>query len=594
MNESKPCRRALRNSECRTFRPSSALRSLAFLCLCAALFAVPAFAQNDSLASRLPADAWFFIHWHGTASLNGVRDTNSVLRLMRDPSVAALPGKLIAYAQSQAKKNNNPPQHPFTQEDADNIVSLLENPAIFGVLNHPGGGLGAATNSASTFLIYDVTGKQDVFDKVRARMASENRTPPENIPLVIDRISVTKVVSGENVSYEAHAGNYFVSTETLPAMAEILPRLTGANPPPVQMAAVPSACRNMPGNALLDYLALPGKLNVSQSLSNPNFNFPAFLKAMHVDQLGAVCGSVKFDSSATRMQTIVLGDTSAGSILSLLGDNRRDFATMALAPPGAAYQCSVLDFASLYSALKAGFTAGLPQDRAGLVAGMDSLLAMSWGIAPADALKLFTGEMAAIRVNPAVDPSRTVYALTIQQPDKVLGLFRKIFTNADEKQEGDTTYLTLTLPAGMVPGAQTADAESNSFSVAVTPTMLIAAKGKELAHQAVARYRAPANPSAAFSSDVGFQRVRPSLPVRLDSIGYSDLAHFNWEKVASNIQKQINASAQAAAKNSGKPAPPPVDILSGFDWQAISRYLHFSLSGGWKDSTGIYFDSFIQ
>jgi hypothetical protein len=26
----------------------------------------------------------------------------------------------------------------------------------------------------------------------------------------------------------------------------------------------------------------------------------------------------------------------------------------------------------------------------------------------------------------------------------------------------------------------------------------------------------------------------------------------------------------------------------------VSRYLHFALSGGWKDSTGIYFDSYIQ
>ena len=579
-------------------RRRSALRRLTVLSFSLALFTLTGSAQTDSLAARLPADTWLYLHWHGTASLAGVRDSNSVLRLLHDPAVAALPGRMIAYAHAQAKKNNNPPGHEFTQQDADDVVSLLENPAVFGLLNNPGNGVGA-TNSASTFLIYDATGKQELLDKVRARMASENQAAPEGIPLVIDRVSVTKVISGDNTSYEARAGNYFVRTESLPAMGELLPRLTAANPPAVQLAALPSACRNMPGNALLDYLALPGRLSISQSLSNPNFNLSAFLKAMHVDQLQAVCGNVKFDPSDTRMQTVILGDTSAGSILNLLGDNREDFLTMALAPSGSAYQCTILDFASLYSALKAGFTAALPPERAGLVAGIDSLLAISWGIAPLDAMQLFTGEMAVTRVNPAADPSRVVYALSIRQPDKVLNLLRKIFdkANPEETSEGDTTYLTLNFPAAMVPGAPQSSEnapEPGSLTLAVSPTMLIVSRERDLVRDAVSRAHARSNLPASFFSDAGFQKVRSSLPAKLNSISYTDLVHFNWEKIARDYQKQLNQQAQAAAKNSGKPAPPVMDILTSFDWQTISRYLHYALSGGWKDSTGIYFDSFIQ
>lgn len=582
----------------KTARKRSALRRLAALAFSLALITLTCSAQTDSLTARLPADAWLYLHWHGTASLAGVRDSNSVLRLLRDPAVAALPGRLITYAQDQAKKNSNPPGHEFTQQDADDIVSLLENPAIFGLLNNPGGGMGA-TNSASTFLIYDATGKQELLDKVRARMASENQAVPESIPLVIDRVPVTKVISGDNTSYEARTGNYFVRTESLPAMAELLPRLSAMNPPAVQMASAPSACRNMPGNALLDYLALPSKLSISQSLSNPNFNLSAFLKALHVDQLQAVCGNVKFEASDTRMQTIILGDTSAGSILNLLGDNRENFATMALAPSGASYQCTILDFASLYSALKVGFTAALPPERAGLVAGIDSLLAISWGIAPIDALQLFTGEMAVTRVNPAADPSRVVYALSIRQPDKVLNLLRKIFdkANPEETSEGDTTYLALNFPAAMTPGAPQSSGnapEPNTLILAVSPTMLIVSRERDLVRDAVSRAHAGSNQTASFSSDAGFQRVRSSLPAKLDSISYTDLAHFNWEKIAQDFQKQLDQQAQAAAKNSGKPAPPVIDVLTGFDWQTISRYLHYALSGGWKNSTGIYFDSFIQ
>ena len=599
MSEATLWKRATQSSLSGKLRRPLGLSFLMRLCIALIFLALPCFAQNDSLAARLPADAWLYLHWHGTSSLAGVRDTNSVLRLFRDPSVAALPGRLIQYAQSQDKKNNRPPGQEFTQEDADNIVSLLENPFIFGLLNNPGTGMATSANSASTFLIYDATGKQDVLSKALARAASTSQTAAESIPLVIDRISVTKKTSADKTSYEARTGNYFVRTDSLPAMAELLPLLASANPPAASAPAVPSACRNMPGNSLFDYLALPGKLSISQSLSNPNFNFTAFAKALHVDQLQAVCGNLKFEPSETRMQTVILGDTSAGSILNFFGDDRENFATMALAPAGASYQCTILDLASLYSALKTGFTAALPPDRAGLVAGIDSLIAISWGIAPSDALQLFTGEIASVRVNPAADPSKMVYAFSIQQPDKVLDLLRKIFAkaNPDEKQEGDTTYFTLSLPAGMVPGSSTSpesSAESNSFTLAVSPTMMIAAKGQSLARDAVSRARTASASSSSLSSDPGFHKVRASLPAKLDSLSYTDLAHFNWRKIASDYQKQINEQAQAAAKSSGKPAPPEVDLLSTFDWQAIGRYLHFALSGSWKDSTGVHFDSFIQ
>ncbi|HEV2491150.1 MAG TPA: hypothetical protein VGT03_15195 [Candidatus Acidoferrales bacterium] len=575
----------------------AALNRSSLMIFCLALLAFPSFAQNDSLAARLPADAWLYVHWHGTTSLAGVRDTNSVLRFLRDPSVAALPGRIIEYAHSQAQKNKTATGRQFTQQDADDVVSLLENPAVVGFLANPGSAAGA-TNTASFFFILDTTGKQDLFEKFRARMTAENVAPTERIPLVIDRIPVSKTVTGNNTSYEAQEGNFYVNTASLPAMAELLPRLTAANPPASQIGDIPAACRAMPGNSLLNYLALPGKLNLSQSPSNLNFNFAAFVKSLHVDHLQAVCGNLKFESSTTRMQTTILGDTSEGSILNLFGDSREKFATMALAPSGSAYQCTILDFASLYDALKTGFTAALPPERAGLVAGMDSLLAMSWGIAPADAFRLFTGEMAVIRVNPAMDPSRMVYALSIQQPDKVLGVLRKILAkaNPEEKQEGDTTYFTLAAPS-MQPAASTPPgtaAEPDSYTLAVSPSMLIVAKGQDLVRDAVSRSRAASAPSAALSGDAGYQKARPSLPGKLNSLSYTDLAHFNWEKIASDYQKQINEQAQAAARNAGKPAPPVMDFLGSFDWQAISRYLHFALSGGWKDSTGIYFDSYIQ
>jgi hypothetical protein len=563
-----------------------------------ALLGVPSYGQGDSLVRRLPPDAWLYVHWHGTGSLSGVRNTNSVLRLWSDPSVGALRQRLFEQIKSKSEKKQ--PTHALTQADRDDFLSLLENPAIFGVLSNPSSSAAAATNPASTFFILDTSGKLDQLARFRAILESQNSAEPERIPLVISRVPVSKVISGKQISYEAQTGNYFVHTDSLPAMAELLPRLAAAGLPasPTEEAALPAACRDVPRNALLDYLALPEKLSVSSSLSGPNFNFPAFLKALHVDQIHASCGSLKFEATATRIEGLILGDTSAGSVLNLLGDSRESFTTMELAPAGAAYQCNILDFAALYSALRTGITAALPPERAGMVAGIDSMLAMSWGMAPADALELFTGEFAIVRPHPAADPSQRVYALSIQQPDKVLGLLRKLLTsmNPEEKTEGDTTYLTLVLPAGMTPAAGGSDPRPANFTLAVSPNFLIAGPNEDVAREAVARaHSSGGSASSGFlAADPAFQKVRAALPTKLSSLSYTDLAHYNWAKIASDYQSQLNAQLQAQARASGKPAPPAFDFFRDFNWQVIPRYLQFAVSGAWKDSSGIYFDSYIQ
>jgi hypothetical protein len=598
MNHTAPLYIVHRVSTEGTPAPRSWLMRSALILAGMALLTVPSYGQGDSLVRRLPPDAWLYLHWHGTASLGSVRETNSVLRLWNDPSVVAFRQRM--FEQWESKSAQKQPAHPITQADINDILSLFENPAIFGVLTNPSSSAGAAANPASTFFILDTSGKLGEFARVRARLESQNTAQPERIPLVISRVPVTKVISGKQTSYEAQTGKYFVRTDSLPALTELLPRLTAASLPatPSEEAALPAPCRDVPRNALLDYLALPEKLSASQSLSNPNFNFSAFIKALHVDQIHAFCGSVKFEQTATRMQGAILGDTSAGSILNVLGDSRGSFATMALAPAGAAYQCNILDFSALYTALKNAFAAALPPERAGMVAGIDSMLASSWGMAPADALQLFTGEFAIIRPHPATDPSQRVYAISVQQPDKVLGLLRKLLTNSNrkEKTEGDTTYLTLALPAGLAPASMGPDPQPSKFTLAVSPNFLIAGPDEAVVREAVARAHGSGGSvsSGLLAADPAFQKVRGALPAKLSGVSYTDLAHFNWAKIASDYQKELNAQLQAQARASGKPAPPAFDFFRDFNWQVIPRYLQFAISGAWKDSSGIYFDSYIQ
>ena len=573
-------------------------RVLLLLC-CLAFFAGPSFAQQDSLVGRLPADTWLYLHWRGTASLTRLRDTNSVLRLWNDPSFVGARRNLINRMTQEAKQKN-PKSNGFTREQSDEIFSLLENEAAVGFISHAGVAAAGTSKSASSFLICDVTGKQDVLDKFNAQREKNSASTFARTSVPVGNFTAYKILDGKSTSYEAQAGRYFVRTDTLAAMEEILPRITAAHPPAARFeeaAAVPSACRSTAAGSLLNFLALPAKFNLAAIPPSPAFNFPAFIKALHLDQVHTVCGNVTFESRATRMHGALLGDTSAGSILNIIGDGRSSFSTLALAPSGASYECSVLDFLAMYKTLLAGFTAALPPDKQGFIAGIDSLVSTFWGMPPADALGLFTGEFATIRVDPAADPTHAIYAFTIQHPHKVATLLQHLIPGAPatQNQDGDTTYVTITFPQH-AQAAQTRSAEPSRIFFAVTPSMVIAAKHQDLVRDAVARLRVPPGSaqSNSLANDPGFKNARAAMPSKLTGLAYADLTVFNWTSLLNNFQKQINNQAQAAARKAGKPAPPPVDLLQGFDPKTISKYLHTSSSSAWKNSIGIYFESAIQ
>ena len=573
-------------------------RCLVLLCSMT-LFAGPSIAQQNSLVDRLPANTWLYLHWHGTSSLTGMNDTNSVLRLWRDPSFAAARQSFID-RMSQDAKEKNPKSGGLTQEHANDILSLLENQAVFGVLNEPAPARNGIAKSASSFLIYDATGKQHLIDKFNAERAKNSASTFTRTPIAISSFTGYKILNGKNTSYEAQAGSYFVRTDTLEAMEDLLPRLTSPRRMAAsfdETAAVPSACRIAGQGSLLNFLALPAKLNLAQMPPNANFNFAAFLRSLHLDQVHAVCGNLAFEAQGARMRGAVLGDTSQGSILNILGDGREDFATLALARSGSAYQCSILDFVALYKTLMAGFTAALPPDKAGFAAGIDSLASTLWGMPPTEALALFTGEFASISFHTDVDPTRAIYAFTIQRPDRVLALLQHAIPGASttQKQDGDTTYLMVTFPQNPKV-SQAAPAEPSQFFFAVTPSMMIASKRQDILRDAVVRLHTPPGSaqSDSLSNDPGFKRARATMHSKLAALSYSDLTRYDWAAIINTVEKGMNERAEAEARRNGKPAPAPVHLFPGFDPATISRYLHSSSGSAWKDSSGIYFDSVIQ
>lgn len=570
-------------------------------CVCAllvaalALFSAPVFAQSNSLVDRLPADTWAYINWHGTSSLNSVSSTNSVLRLWSDPSFASLRTRLVSHI-TQGSNQTNPQAAAMAQMLANEVLSALENPAVVGFLNRPAGGLASGkSNPIGFFFVFDATGKQNIVNLLRHRQEMSG-APAIRTPLPVGDVTAEKVESNGNVSYDAQVGNYFISTDTFAALMELVPRFSSSQPPATSFDKapdVPSACRNDGQPSIADLFVLPSRLHMASAPPSPDFDIHAFATSLHLDRIHAVCGRMSFGEQVTRWHGVILGDTSQGSVLDIFGDNQDSFATLALAPSVSSFQSSVLNFAAFYNSVFNAVTAALPANRSAIVMAMTTFLSSSWGMPPDQALGLFTGEVTSIRPDPVVNPSDTLYALTIRNPEKLLPILQHAFPGerASAKQLGDTAYITVALGA---PSASTPDPPA--LYMALTPTMLLASHQRERLNEALARLH-PASGSApadVISRNPDFLKARAVLPAKLDSLSYTNFARYNWQKLFADLEKNINEQAQAAAKAANKQPPPSFDWIQGFDASVISRYLHFSVGGAWKDSSGIYFDSYIQ
>ncbi|MFZ0211787.1 MAG: hypothetical protein WBE20_13270 [Candidatus Acidiferrales bacterium] len=488
----------------------------------------------------------------------------------------------------------------MAQEQIKEILSALENPAVLGFLNRPAGGAGqGAMNSMGLFLVYDATGKLDIVNELRHERDTNSAEPVERTPLPVGDVTAEKVVSNGHASYDVQVGSYFIYTDTFAALEELVPRFAASHPPLSsfeQSPDIPSACRNGSQSSALDLFVLPSRFHAPATPSNPDFDIHAFTSSLHLDHIHAVCGRMSFDREVTRWHGVILGDTSQGSILDIFGDNRDSFATLPLAPSGSSFQCSVLNFAAFYNIFFNAITAALPSNKAAVVMGMTAFLSSTWGMPPDQAFGLFTGEFASIHPDPATDPGDTIYAITIHSPEKLLTILQHVYPGeqAAVKQDGDTTYLTVALPGSPV-ATSDPPAAPPAIYFALTPNMLVVSKQRDRVRDAVARLHSSPDSAAAdlLSHNPDFLRARATLPPKLDGLSYANFASYNWQKVFADIEKSINEQVQAAAKRE-KVAPQPMDWVQGFDPSVISHYLHFSVGGAWKDSSGIYFDSYIQ
>ena len=563
------------------------------LLLCAA----SAFSQQTQptqrLDERLPANTQFYVYWHGSASMQQTRGANSLLRLWDDPEFAPARDALFASLISERKLS---PSGAFTREL---LVSLLENQAIFGFTS-----FGAVKTAPKTgqppepdkmFFIYDATGKLPLVQAGVQLLPGADGKLPSVERSSFSSTTIETVTSGKEVSHRAFVGNYFVYSPDRKTIEQVIKQLeTSGTSTLVQDANYQAARRAIGEGTSLDFFfnlrSIAQSLQQSMASQTPSAA-DAVAKSMKLDQLRAMAMGLRFDAPATRIRMAVLGNMSQGGIFDLIGASAPDLATTSVVPAGtASYNAFRIDLAGFYRSFRASASSSLPAEQARFFDSLDAGAETALGMPLMEALKLLSGEMATYSLESGVDLETNAFAFAIRKPEDVLHIARTMFDSSitDESREGDATVLALAMPYR---DSKTGMQRKRFYYAALTQQMMIVAPRKAMLREAITRMAngSGSTNSASLAGDPRFLAVRTRLPYSLSGISYADLTRIKWENEFRAAEDMAGGSGSSTATSA-----------KFKDWQkllspaVLSRHLHISATGWWKQADGIYLEGFVE
>ena len=587
-------------------------------------------AQQAPPLDRLPADTTFFFAWNGIASVDKARATNPLLRMWDDPEFIAARQVLLDRMAREAK-TATPAENKALQAD---LLDLAANPFVLGAIGAPNLKPAAAKSAKAGakplgfFFIYDATGKMDQLKRV---LASQPKTTADK-PVVTkysfagtevtkevrpakrsysseDGSSMSREVRPESASFSATVQNFYISTDSQETIEKLLRRFTGAAAADsvLTTAAYQAAGPHRAPDAFFELFAKIPDLTGLEIPPAQGMDFAAMLKGLHLERIRAITASGSLTGNSTRIRGAALGDTSAGSLFDLIGASAGEFRTLAVAPMGSSYSATRLDLLAFYQTLRNAARAGLNIEQQSQLEMFEGMMGAQLGMGIGEALAAVSGEVATISLDSdgngnggssgsealpsAYDPLQNLYAVAISRPDDVLKLVQlvagKNLTN--ETREGNATVLAVTMPyRDEKNGVQ----RKRFHYIGITPNMMIIAPRKALLREAITRASAQsATTATGLAADSKFQQVRTRLPNNLSAISYADLSHTPWQFLFDTIIRE--AAANAAKDPSEKLTPQEEEALRVLP-RILSRYLHTSFGGYWKDKNGIFMDSFIE
>ena len=571
---------------------------LAAAALCIFFMTVPVFAQTSEIPERLPADTIAYLHWRGKPYLTEGETKNHILQLIEDPDFLPLRQKVMDDFRKSTESEGEPSAAPTLHE----IISLLENPAAAGIMlaTHlppaKDDESGTKLPAVGFFFVYDTTGKTALIDLLKANPQVKEREPRSVVAYDFEGVKVEGRTSGTSVSFTARAGHYYLGADQKRVVEELIRRFRGAAKPSSsvsQLAAYQEVRPYVGADAAIELFAQNPGLENLIAADQKDKPFARALNALHLDKIHTLAGGVSLANEATRLHGVALGDTTPVSPFDLAGESAATFSTEPAVSAGPYFSISRLNLPALHRLIRAGVAAASsPQTPS--VASVEAMAKNFLGMSIEEAFQLFTGEIASQSSYSEEGIWQKSFAITIQRPQDVLRVIRAAVGSyiSAENTAGDTTFLDLSYSPG---GGSTDPQKRTSFYVAVTPQMLFAAPKKSILREEIARFNAAsADPPAAESfSSAELKQMRGLLPQKLSGLSAADLSHFPWETFLSQL-RQNTAGGAKDAKDSQGASPSGDDYWNLIKPETFSRHLHAAISGWWKDSSGIYFDTYVQ
>jgi len=560
---------------------------LALLLTCHALRA-----QISSIPDRLSSDTILYVHWRGKTFASGADEKNHVLQLLQDPDFVPLRNAMVKLAQRNSGKDSTAPPVEFAE-----ILSLLENEAALGVVMNPApanADAGGGAPTSGTLFVYDATGKTALIEKLRAILRANGKEPPVLTTYDFGGTHVEVRATSTGPSYSARTAKYFLIADQKQLIEDLIGRFSSAEKPASAVTLLPEYKAVQPymgADSSLEFFARMPNVNQLIRPDVQNTSGARFAQNLHLEKLHVTGMSVSFAGEAARLRGAILGDTSSPSLFDIAGASSAKFATLPIVNPGPLSNVTTLDLPATYRLVRSAAMESLnPQQTAGIAAA-EGMAQGFLGMSVEDALHLFTGEIATRSVDSDDGSWPRLYAVAIQNPQDVLRLLRATLGKkiVEENTEGDATILDVSYPdRDPVSGQQ----KAHFLYVGVKPQMLFVAPKKAMLHEGMERLDAKSG--AAFTADpysnADLNHLRGMLPEKLSGLSAADLARIPWEKVFVWISQQINEDA----KGSKEPTPQSTDWLKMMKPAAFTRHLHAAMSGWWKDSSGIYFDSYLE
>ena len=563
---------------------------LAFLLACL-ISGSPLPAQSPSLTERLSPNTVFFLVWNGHASYAGSEQKNHLLQLLHDPAFASM----WTAATNKVQQGTPNAAGAAGASLAPDIISALDNPFVFGVVIDPDApktaAPGVSTSPFAAFGIYDETGKADVVEKLEAQSRAGSKTTVEVTKYDFSGASIEVRTAGKQVSYRAHAGNYYLMADRKQVIEDLVTRFRSADRPATSIAQSAEYDRMHKYVGADAALEIFGRIPDSSTWNLSEKNAKQIMqlaKSLHLEKIHVMAGALNFEGEATRFRGAVLGDTSPTGLFDVAGASGATFQTQPVIATAPVFSITHMNLAALYQLIRDAVNDSAPSgsnpNLAMVEAGAQNFLGMSI----TDALSLFPGEIASASFYSADGVPEQLYAATIEKPDAVLRVLRALVGTmiSNEDTSGSATYLDLAYPyTDPATGAK----RRRFYYVAVTPKVIVAAPRKAMLREALQRLDAGAAdpPATGVLADPQYAQLRSRLPEKLSGLTGASISGIPLDSILKNIESQ---AAPAANPSNGQKPPD----LSWLRLDVISRYLHITLSGWWKDSNGVYFDSYIQ